>query len=169
MKDDTLIAQKKELIEKLGVNLEKLNKMAPMAARIFATLILSKKKGITFEELVEELQASKSSISTHLESLQNLKKVSYITHPGDRKRYFIIHPNLILNIINEMVEKWDNEKTIHQDIIEFKEKQKQTSKEEELEFDVEFNKDFLVFLEEAKTAIEKLKLNIIQKSNNKNQ
>lgn len=167
MKDDHF--QKKELIEKLGVNLEKLNKMAPMAARIFASLILSDKKGLTFEELVEELQASKSSISTHLESLQNLNKVSYITRPGDRKRYFIIHPNLILNIINEMVEKWDNEKTIHQDIIEYKEHQKQNSKEEELEFDVEFNKDFLVFLEEAKTAIEKLKLNIIQKSNNKNQ
>lgn len=167
--NDHTTSRKKELIEKLGVNLEKLNKMAPVAARIFATLILSKKRGITFEELVEELQASKSSISTHLESLQNLNKVSYITRPGDRKRYFIIHPNLILNIINDMVEKWDNEKSIHQDIIEYKEIQKQNSKEDELEFDVEFNKDFLVFLEEAKTALEKLKLNIIQKINNKNQ
>lgn len=169
MNNDHLINQKKELIEKLGVNLEKLHKMAPVAARIFATLILSKKKGVTFEELVEELNASKSSISTHLESLQTLNKVSYITRPGDRKRYFIIHPNLILNIINEMVEKWDNEKSIHQDIIEFKEKQQQNSEGDEHDFDVEFNKDFLVFLEEAKTALEKLKLNSIQKSNNKNQ
>ncbi|MFO7720914.1 MAG: transcriptional regulator [Gillisia sp.] len=169
MKNDSLITQKKELIEKIGVNLEKLEKLAPVAARIFATLILSKKRGVTFEALVEELNASKSSISTHLESLQNLKKVSYITRPGDRKRYFIIHPNLILNIINEMVDKWDNEKSIHQDIIEYKEIQKQNSEEDELEFDMEFNKDFLVFLEEAKTAIEKLKLNIIQKSTNKNQ
>lgn len=169
MKNDSLITQKKELIEKIGVNLEKLEKLAPVAARIFATLILSKKRGVTFEALVEELNASKSSISTHLESLQNLKKVSYITRPGDRKRYFIIHPNLILNIINEMVDKWDNEKSIHQDIIEYKEIQKQNSEEDELELDMEFNKDFLVFLEEAKTAIEKLKLNIIQKSTNKNQ
>lgn len=169
MNNDHLINPKKELIEKLGVNLEKLHKMAPVAARIFATLILSKKKGVTFEELVEELNASKSSISTHLESLQTLNKISYITRPGDRKRYFIIHPNLILNIINEMVEKWDNEKSIHQDIIEYKEKQQQNSEGDELEFDVEFNKDFLVFLEEAKTALEKLKLNSIQKSNNKNQ
>lgn len=169
MKNDHLITRKKELIEKLGVNLEKLNKMAPVAARIFATLILSKRKGITFEELVEELNASKSSISTHLESLQNLNKVSYITRPGDRKRYFIIHPNLILNIIDEMIEKWDNEKSIHQDIIEYKEIQKQNSQEDEIEFDVEFNKDFLVFLEEATTAIDKLKLNIIQKINTKNQ
>lgn len=163
MKDEAMNIQKKELIEKLGVNFEKLNKLAPVAARIFATLILSEKKGITFEEFVEELNASKSTVSTNLEHLQSLNKVSYITRPGDRKRYFIINPNLMLNIIDEMIEKWNNEKSLHQAIIDFKEKRAQNTEKEEPTCDIEFNKNFLVFLDEATTAIQKLKLNIIQK------
>jgi DNA-binding transcriptional regulator GbsR (MarR family) len=163
MNDEAMNIQKKELVEKLGVNFEKLNKLAPIAARIFATLILSEKKGITFEELVEELNASKSTVSTNLEHLQSLNKVSYITRPGDRKRYFIINPNLMLNIIDEMIEKWNNEKSMHQAIIDFKEKRSQNTEKEEPKCDIEFNKNFLVFLDEATTAIQKLKLNVIQK------
>lgn len=163
MKDEAMHIQKKELIEKLGVNFEKLNKLAPVAARIFATLILSEKKGITFDEFVEELNASKSTVSTNLEHLQSLNKVSYITLPGDRKRYFIINPNLMLNVIDEMIEKWNNEKSLHQAIIDFKEKRAQNTEMEEPTCDIEFNKNFLVFLDEATTAIQKLKLNIIQK------
>jgi DNA-binding transcriptional regulator GbsR (MarR family) len=163
MNDEEMNIQKKELVEKLGVNFEKLNKLAPVAARIFATLILTEKKGITFDELVEDLNASKSTISTHLEHLQSLNKVSYVTRPGDRKRYFIIHPNLILNIIEEMIEKWNNEKSIHQDIIDYKEKRRQNTEKEEPECDIEFNKNSLIFLDEATTAIQKLKLNVIQR------
>lgn len=163
MNDEEMNIQKKELVEKLGVNFEKLNKLAPVAARIFATLILTEKKGITFDELVEDLNASKSTISTHLEHLQSLNKISYVTRPGDRKRYFIIHPNLILNIIEEMIEKWNNEKSIHQDIIDYKEKRKQNTEKEEPECDIEFNKNSLIFLDEATTAIQKLKLNVIQR------
>ena len=163
MNDEEMNIQKKELVEKLGVNFEKLNKLAPVAARIFATLILTEKKGITFDELVEDLNASKSTISTHLEHLQSLNKISYVTRPGDRKRYFIIHPNLILNIIEEMIEKWNNEKSIHQDIIDYKEKRRQNTEKEEPECDIEFNKNSLIFLDEATTAIQKLKLNVIQR------
>lgn len=163
MNNENLNIQKNQLIEKLGVKIEKFNKLAPVAARIFATLILSEKKGITFEELVQDLNASKSSISTNLEHLQSLNKISYITHPGDRKRYFIIHPNLMLNIIDEMIEKWNNEKIIHLDIIDYKEKLKKNKGKYESDCDIEFNKDFLIFLEEATTAIQKLKLNINKK------
>jgi DNA-binding transcriptional regulator GbsR (MarR family) len=163
MNDEAMDIQKKELVEKLGVNFEKLKILAPVAARIFATLILSEKKGITFDELVEELNASKSTVSTNLEHLQSLNKVSYVTRPGDRKRYFIINPNLILNIIDEMIEKWNNEKSIHQAIIDYKEKRQQNTEKEEPECDIEFNKNFLIFIDEATTAIQKLKLNIIQK------
>jgi DNA-binding transcriptional regulator GbsR (MarR family) len=165
MNDEDMNIQKKELVEKLGVNFEKLKILAPVAARIFATLILTEKKGITFEELVEELNASKSTISTHLEHLQSINKISYVTRSGDRKRYFIIHPNLIMNFIDEMLEKWNNEKSIHQDIIEYKEKRKQNTEKEDPECDIEFNKNFLIFLDEATAAIQKLKLNVIQKKN----
>jgi DNA-binding transcriptional regulator GbsR (MarR family) len=165
MNDEAMNNQKKELVEKLGVRFEKLKKLSPVSARIFATLILTEKKGITFDELVEELNASKSTVSTNLEHLQSLNKVSYITRPGDRKRYFIINPNLILNIIDEMIEKWSNEKSIHLAIIDYKEKRQQNTEKEEPECDIEFNKNFLIFFEEAIAAVEKLKLNVIQKKN----
>ena len=165
MNDEAMNIEKKVLVEKLGVNFEKSKILAPVAARIFATLILTEKKGITFEELVEVLNASKSTISTHLEHLQSLNKISYVTRPGDRKRYFIIHPNLILNYIDEMIEKWNNEKSIHQDIIDYKKKRKQKTEKEDPECDIEFNKNFLIFLDEATAAVQKLKLNVIQKKN----
>ncbi len=163
MNDQAMDFQKKELVEKLGVNFEKLNKLAPVAARIFATLILTEKKGITFEELVEELNASKSTVSTNLEHLQSLNKVSYLTRSGDRKRYFIINPNLMHTMIEEMIEKWNNEKSLHQAVIDFKEKRSQNTETEAPDCDIEFNKNFLVFLDEAITAIQKLKINLIQK------
>ncbi len=50
--------KKKNLIEELGVHLEKDN-LAPLAARILATLILSGKIGVTFDELVCNLKAGK--------------------------------------------------------------------------------------------------------------
>ena len=73
--------ERKNLIEELGVHLEG-DHLAPLAARILATLILSGKKGVTFEELVNELNAGKSTVSTHLDHLQNTNRVTYFTKPG---------------------------------------------------------------------------------------
>ncbi|UJH90021.1 ArsR family transcriptional regulator [Antarcticibacterium sp. 1MA-6-2] len=79
--------QKMELIEQLGVQLENDN-LAPLAARVMATLILNGKQGVTFEKLVNELNASKSTISTHLEQLQVTNKIKYFTKPKRKKEIF---------------------------------------------------------------------------------
>lgn len=91
MNEKELNIQKRNLIEKLGVQLEG-DQLAPLAARILATLILTGKKGITFDELVRDLCAGKSTISTHLDHLQSSNRIKYFTKSGDRKRYFIINP-----------------------------------------------------------------------------
>jgi len=49
---------------------------------------------VSFDELVESLQASKSSISTNLKSLQQIHFVKPITLPGDRKTYYCLSPDL---------------------------------------------------------------------------
>ena len=41
--------------------------------------------------MVTILCASKSTISTHLNHLQDLNKIEYFTKTGDRKKYFIIN------------------------------------------------------------------------------
>ena len=162
MKEKELEQQKTELIELLGVQLE-CDNLAPLAARIFATLILTGKQGLTFEQLVCDLNASKSSVSSHLENLQTSQKVKYFTKPGDRKRYFIIHPNLMVNVIDEMTSKWETEKELHQKVLSYKKECNRKATDKDLLFDLEFQQDFLTFLEEATSAIQKFKSKIQQK------
>jgi len=162
MKEKDLEQQKTELIELLGVQLE-CDNLAPLAARIFATLILTGKQGLTFEQLVCDLNASKSSVSSHLENLQTSQKVKYFTKPGDRKRYFIIHPNLMVNVIDEMTSKWETEKELHQKVLSYKKECNRKATDKDLLFDLEFQQDFLTFLEEATSAIQKFKSKIQQK------
>lgn len=117
MKIDPL---KSQLIEELGVYFENNKILAPLAARIFSMLILSDREGICFDEFVEGLDASKSSISTNLQLLQVSGRIVYFTKPGDRKRYFKISPNDIFEQLEKKVEQWETEKKLHLKIYEFK-------------------------------------------------
>ena len=150
--------RKTRLVEKLGVQIEKEHQLAPVAARIFATLIMIGKKGSTFEELVNNLKAGKSTVSTHLEHLQATNRIEYYTKAGDRKRYFIVKPDLMVNYIDEMTAKWETQKCIHQEVLDYKTEANKLNTEEK--FDLEFQKNFLTFLDEATTALNKLKKNI---------
>lgn len=150
------------LIEELGVIIERKDQLAPVAARIMSTLILTGQEGITFDRLVQDLNASKSTVSTHLDQLQTINKIKYFTKPGDRKRYFIVNPNLIFDVIDEMTARWESEKAVHQKILEYKQMSNELCEgKKETSFDLNFQKDLLVFLDEATTAIQKLKAKII--------
>lgn len=157
--------ERRNLIEELGVHMERKN-LPPLAARIMATLILSGKKGVTFDELVNDLHAGKSSISTHLDHLQQTARVEYFTKPGDRKRYFITNPDLLTNVIDEMVEKWEHEKRIHANIKDYKQKCNAVAKEDHgFCFDLEFQENYLTFLEEIIASVKKFKTKISEKNN----
>jgi len=85
--------EKEALIEMFGIHFESLYNLPPLGARILGILILdSCSTGITFEALVERLEASKSSVSTNLNLLLKLGKIKYYTIPGDRKKYFRAAP-----------------------------------------------------------------------------
>src|SRR5690606_9360722 len=63
--------------------------LPPLASRILGTLIVDCcKYGMTFEALVEKMNASKSSVSTNLNLLLKMGKITYYTVSGDRKKYF---------------------------------------------------------------------------------
>lgn len=164
MKEEELQQQKKNLIEQLGVHFEGEN-LAPLAGRIFATLILTGKKGVTFDELVTNLCAGKSTISTHLDQLQATNRVQYFTKPGDRKRYFTVNPNLMLEIIDEKINKWEGEKKIHEEILKYKKNRNALcGKKDDFQFDLDFQKDFLTYLEETTAAVQKFKSKIIARN-----
>src|SRR5690606_2067160 len=62
--------------------------LQPAAARISALLLVSDKLELTFDEIRENLNLSKSATSNALNLLINLNRATYVTKPGERKRYF---------------------------------------------------------------------------------
>ena len=82
-----LTEKQKQLIQKVGIAHEK-HGMQPAAARILGLLYVSDKPELTFEEILEALQISKSATSNALNLLLQTEKLEYTTLPGDRKRYF---------------------------------------------------------------------------------
>ncbi|WP_055444258.1 GbsR/MarR family transcriptional regulator [Lacinutrix himadriensis] len=158
---DNICKEKMALVEKLGVHIESRDKLAPVAARILSYVILTGKKGTTFEDLVKILCASKSTISTHLNHLQDLKKIKYFTKTGDRKKYFVINKDTIIQHIDRMVDHWDEERKIHLEIKMYKETiNKHRLENEEEKFDLNFHNDYIKFIDGASSSIQELRTKI---------
>lgn len=84
---------KEQFIEETGLLIEALG-MTRMSGRIFGALLVSEKEMISFYELVELLQASKSSISTNTRALLTIGFIRMITLPADRKTYYALNENI---------------------------------------------------------------------------
>ena len=113
--------EKQELIEMYGIHFEHQYNISPLAARILGVLIIDGcKSGVTFEELVAKMKASKSSISTNLNLLQKMDLINYFTVSGDRKKYFKAAPlsERLKNYLNLI----DSEKLLVEKIITYREK-----------------------------------------------
>lgn len=164
MKEEELQSQKAKLTEQLGVIMERKYDLAPVAARILSTLILNDRKGLTFSELVRDLKASKSTVSTNLEYLQKNRRIEYFTKPGDRKRYFVLNTNYSIEVIDEMINTWEEERNLHENILSYKQRRNAFNKNHDLPlFDLEFQENLLVFFEETTQAFKKLRSNFLNK------
>ncbi|WP_400071043.1 GbsR/MarR family transcriptional regulator [Zobellia russellii] len=102
---------KKLLIEDLGIHFENEYSLPPLAARIFANLVITEEDGLTFEDCLTKRGASKSSISTSLNLLLQMDFVKYFTKSGDRKRYFKVAEKdaFFINKLNTVLKKLENE------------------------------------------------------------
>lgn len=101
--------EKKDLVEELGLFFQARHNLTPLAARIYAVLLLTSNEGYTFEELMGITQASKSSVSTNLTLLISLKFVNYYTKTGNRKRYFKSNGSYVKNMFQERIESVSKE------------------------------------------------------------
>ncbi|WP_027421283.1 GbsR/MarR family transcriptional regulator [Crocinitomix catalasitica] len=152
------------LVEKLGVHLENREQLAPVAARILSYVILTGKKGSTFEDMVAVLGASKSTVSSHLQHLQNLQKIEYFTKTGDRKKYFIIDKDMVVHHIDSMMQQWSETKQLHLEIKEYKEViNSEFIGDESEKFDLNFHNDYIKFLDGATASVEELRKKLIEK------
>jgi transcriptional regulator len=71
----------------------RLHHLSPMAARTLSILAIEgSAEGLTFEGLIERLQASKSTLSTSINLLQDKELVYYETKENKRRKYFKSFP-----------------------------------------------------------------------------
>lgn len=126
-----------ELIEKVGV-LHSKEGMQPSSARITALLLISDKLELTFDEIRETLELSKSATSNGINYLLSCERVEYVTKPGDRKRYFCSNISSWRDTFISQFDKFKKFNEMMNEILEVRTKET-----------VEFNnsiRDFLNFL-----------------------
>lgn len=160
--------EKEELIEMFGIHFETFHNLPPLGSRIFATLILDACRcGITFEDLVEQTGASKSSVSTNLNLLLKLNKITYYTLPQDRKKYF--KPSPFSERFSNYMKMIEFEKVILDKMIAYREQTAQCVAEKGDLENVKAYKEHVLEMEQLLTAtiakfknIEKNKSNPIQ-------
>lgn len=163
MQKDELDLEKKLLVEEMGVYFETCDTLSPLSSRIFAYLALTLEDGVSFEELQEALEASKSSISTNLQLLQSMGRIGYCTRPGDRKRYFKIDDEQIINRLEDKIETWNHEKNLHKKVLDYKRKAQETLDSKEVnQIKFQYNEHYISFIESMIENLEKLKINLIQ-------
>ncbi|MBQ3658193.1 MAG: ArsR family transcriptional regulator [Bacteroidales bacterium] len=92
LNDTERLFKQRELVEAMG-RLTNRGGGTSLSGRILGLLSFLDKEEYTFEEIVDELKISKSSVSTTINHLLETDKIEYVTYPGDRKRYFRIKIN----------------------------------------------------------------------------
>lgn len=154
-KDKALEFQKETLINRLAELMEAEEKLPPMAARIYATLIFTSREGLTFDQLVQSVQGSKSTVCNHIQSLREKDLLSDYTKPGERKRYFIVSPNVLINYIDNLSSRWKKQSEFQKDVLEYKNLYNRENPA--LPLDLHLHQNHLIFLKEAEDFAETIK------------
>ncbi|SFH77701.1 GbsR/MarR family transcriptional regulator [Halpernia frigidisoli] len=91
--------------------------LPPLAAKIYAYLTFDfEMNGVSFEELVEDLKASKSSISSNLEILLKSKYITTLNKIDERKRYFTLNPDYVKIRFGGIIDRLEREVDILEDL-----------------------------------------------------
>ena len=149
--------EKKLLIEKFGLFMEGQEKLSPIGARIFATLFINKENGATFDDLVHFLGASKSTISTNLQSLTKSNMIVYFTKPGDRKKYYTLSPVGFISRIEEKIADYKTEYFLVGQILEHKKLANKLSNENEQQYGSSQETPYLDYLSNTVRLLEQLR------------
>lgn len=91
-------------VERIGIHFEKIQ-YPPLSARIMALLLIAEPPYCSFDEIIENLQSSKSSVSSALNMLLRDGMIDYKTFPGDKKRYFYINSETWVEMAKKRVEQ----------------------------------------------------------------
>lgn len=82
---------------------------SPLTAQIYTYIMFNNNRdGVTFEELIERLSASKSAVSTSLNLLISNNQIEHFNKIDERKRFFRLNANFIttrLELIKTMLDR----------------------------------------------------------------
>jgi len=92
-----------QFIEKSGDSLEE-HGLSHMAGRVFGALQLCVPPHMSMDQLAEELQASKGSISMATRFLLRLGVIEKLSVPGDRRHYYRACPGVWINLLAQRIE-----------------------------------------------------------------
>lgn len=96
--------------------------LTPLAAKIYAYLTFDfEMNGVTFEELVDDLKASKSSVSCSLDLLLKGNHITVLNKIDERKRFFILNPDYVKIRFSKLIDRLEKEVDILEDLRIFKE------------------------------------------------
>lgn len=113
------------LIEKHVVNIEKLG-FSPVSSRILIYLFSKGIDGAEFDEIVNDLNVSKSAVSNSLKVMEMMKLISYKTiNTSGKRKFFIFYNEFITGA--DMVEKHQSIIELLEDIVQFREVNDETS------------------------------------------
>jgi DNA-binding transcriptional regulator GbsR (MarR family) len=113
------IKLQKELVEAMGRIYEKQG-FGLITGRIHGFLMIMDKEQYTFDEIVKELQISKSSASNALRLLEARSLIEYTTVAGDRKRYFQLRKQDQFSIIDDHIHRLTTSRDFFKSVLELK-------------------------------------------------
>ncbi|AKQ45013.1 hypothetical protein TH63_04205 [Rufibacter radiotolerans] len=109
-----LSEEQRKLIEKIGIFHEQQG-FPPATGRIMGLLFVTDRPYLSFEEIIETLNISKSATSNALNMLLQMRLIEYTTYPGDRKRYFgALLENWHQEVVNKMEQVLSFSKLVRQ-------------------------------------------------------
>lgn len=111
--------KQRELVEAMG-RLTNRGGGTSLSGRIIGLLAFLDKEEFTFEEIVDELKISKSSVSTTINHLIETDQIEYVTYPGDRKRYFRVKVNTRRKFLQDVRRHIDKMEKINRLALELK-------------------------------------------------
>lgn len=116
----------------------------PLASKIYAYLLFDfEKVGITFDEFVEVLSASKSSVSTSISLLLNAQLIIDHNKMDERKRYFFTNDEYKKIRFEKIVQKMKDELKLLDDLNRFKKVQDEDYNEKIEAYKALLNKNIL--------------------------
>ncbi len=84
----TLTTDMQQFVEEVAMTCEQIFGFPRMAGRIWAVLLISDKEYFSSEELMEQIGASRGTVSTMSRMLETIGLINRVTIQGDRKHYY---------------------------------------------------------------------------------